>query len=89
MRQARHGILVATLLSLAPEYELTVLDAADYRAGALANVDLLVQPGGGCRKQYENLGTNGVEALRRYVTGGGRYYAKSAAGGGVGERSMV
>ena len=64
----------ATLLSLAPEYELTILDAADYRAGALTNVDLLVQPGGGCRKQYENLGADGVEALRRYVFGGGRYY---------------
>ena len=64
----------ATLLSLAPEYELTILDAADYRAGALTNVDLLVQPGGGCRKQYENLGADGVAALRRYVFGGGRYY---------------
>ncbi len=64
----------ATLLSLAPEYELTILGAADYRAGALTNVDLLVQPGGGCRKQYENLGADGVEALRRYVFGGGRYY---------------
>ena len=65
---------VAALLALAPEYELTILDAADYRAGALANVDLLVQPGGGCRAQYEHLGPTGVEALRRYVTGGGRYY---------------
>ena len=64
----------ATLLSLAPEYELTILDAADYRAGALTNVDLLVQPGGGCRSQYERLGPAGVEALRRYVFGGGRYY---------------
>ena len=69
---------VATLLSLAPEYELTILDAADYRAGALTNVDLLVQPGGGCRSQYENLGPAGVEALRRYVTGGGRYYGVCA-----------
>ena len=65
---------VAALLALAPEYELKILDAADYRAGALANVDLLVQPGGGCRAQYERLGPAGVEALRRYVTGGGRYY---------------
>lgn len=65
---------VAELLALAPEYELTILDAVDYRAGALANVDLLVQPGGGCRAQYEHLGPAGVEALRRYVTGGGRYY---------------
>ena len=65
---------VATLLALAPEYELTILDAADYRAGALANVDLIVQPGGGCSRQYNHLGPTGVEALRRYVTGGGRYY---------------
>ena len=64
----------ATLLSLAPEYELTILDAEDYRSGALTNVDLLIQPGGGCRSQYVNLGAAGVEALRRYVTGGGRYY---------------
>ena len=65
---------VAEMLSLAPEYELKVLDAEDYRKGALDGIDLLVQPGGGCSRQYNNLGPDGVEALKRYVKGGGRYY---------------
>ena len=68
------NVAVAEMLSLAPEYDLKVLSAEDYRKGALDGVDLLVQPGGGCSKQYNNLGPKGVAALRRYVTGGGRYY---------------
>ena len=56
----------------------TILDAEDYRSGALTNVDLLIQPGGSCKGQYEALGTNGVEALRRYVLEGGHYYGVCA-----------
>ena len=68
------NVPVAEMLALAPEYELKILDAEDYRAGALKGIDLLVQPGGGCHAQYTNLGPEGVAALKRYVTGGGRYY---------------
>ena len=64
----------ATLLALAPEFDLTVLDAADFRAGRLVGFDLLVQPSGLSKVQYDNLGKDGVEALRRYVRGGGRYF---------------
>ena len=68
------NVAVAEMLALAPEYELKVLSAEDYRRGALEGIDLLVQPGGGCHSQYTNLGPDGVAALKRYVTGGGRYY---------------
>ena len=68
------NVPVAEVLALAPEYELSVLDAEDYRSGALEGIDILVQPGGGCHSQYTNLGPAGVAALKRYVIGGGRYY---------------
>lgn len=68
------NVPVAELLALAPEYELRVLDAEDYRRGGLDGVDLLVQPGGLSKVQYDNLGPEGVAALKRYVTEGGRYY---------------
>ncbi|MBO7683258.1 MAG: hypothetical protein J6T51_00855, partial [Kiritimatiellae bacterium] len=64
---------VAELLALAPEYELAVLDAADFRAGGLDGIDLLVQPGGVSKVQYDNLGKEGNAAICRYVRGGGRY----------------
>lgn len=68
------NVALAEMLSLAPEYDLKVLSAEDYRKGALDGIDLLVQPGGGCHSQYTNLGPDGVAALKRYVTDGGRYY---------------
>ena len=73
----RNGI-IARMLNFSPEYNLRVLKAADYANGGLEGVDLLIQPGGGCRGQYNALGTNGVEALRRYVLEGGRYYGVCA-----------
>ena len=70
--------IIARMLRLSPEYELKVLKAADYANGGLDGIDLLIQPGGSCKGQYEMLGTNGVVALRRYVLEGGRYYGVCA-----------
>ena len=64
----------AELLALAPEYDLTVVDAADIRAGRLDGFDLLVQPSGLSKVQYDNLGKEGAAAICRYVRGGGRYF---------------
>ena len=70
--------VIARMLHLAPEYNLKFLRAKDYANGGLDGVDLLIQPGGSCRGQYNALGTNGVEALRRYVLEGGKYYGVCA-----------
>ena len=64
----------AELLALAPEYDLSVVDAADIRAGRLDGFDLLVQPSGLSKVQYDNLGKEGAAAICRYVRGGGRYF---------------
>ena len=68
------NVPVAEMLALAPEYELSVLSAEDFRKGALDGVDLLIQPGGLSGVQYRELGEAGREALARYVKDGGRYY---------------
>ena len=66
--------LVAEALEFSPEYELDVLSAEDVRRGALANYDLLVQPGGSCHAQYTNLNEKGICAVTNFVYGGGSYY---------------
>ena len=38
----------------------------------------MIQPGGGCASQYKALGEKGVEALRQFVLGGGKYYGVCA-----------
>ena len=72
------NISIARQLALSPEYELKVLAPEDYATGALDGLDLVIQPGGGCTKQYKALGEKGVEALKRFVRGGGKYYGVCA-----------
>ena len=62
------------MLALSPEYEVKFLRAADYANGGLDGIDFLIQPGGSCKGQYEAIGTNGIEKLRKYVLEGGKYY---------------
>jgi len=69
---------IAMMLSLAPEYELKFLAPEDYAKGGLDGLDLVIQPGGTCAGQYRALGKNGVEALRRFVLDGGKYYGVCA-----------
>ncbi len=38
----------------------------------------MIQPGGGCTKQYKALGEKGAEALKRFVRDGGKYYGVCA-----------
>lgn len=68
----------ARLLHFSPQIDLTLLDGADLRAGALDKLDLLVMPGGSGFDQYETMQEPGAEAIRRYVSGGGKYYGTCA-----------
>ena len=72
------NIVIAKMLEFAPEYELKLLSPEDYLNGTLEGLDLVIQPGGGCRKQYNALGEKGTEALRRFVLAGGKYYGVCA-----------
>ena len=72
------NIVIAKMLEFAPEYELKLLSPEDYLNGTLEGLDLVIQPGGGCRKQYNALGEKGTEALRRFVLDGGKYYGVCA-----------
>ena len=71
-------IPIARMLAFAPEYELKILSPEDYVNGGLDDLDLIVQPGGGCTSQYKALGEKGAEALRRFVLNGGKYYGVCA-----------
>ena len=72
------NILIARMLTYAPEYELKILGPEDYVNGGLSGLDLVIQPGGGCTSQYNALGEKGVEALRRFILDGGKYYGVCA-----------
>ena len=72
------NIPIASLLDLAPEYELKFLGPKDYSNGGLDGLDLVVQPGGSCASQYKAIGEKGVKALKRFVLGGGKYYGVCA-----------
>ena len=72
------NIPIARLLAFSPEYELKFIAPEEYAKGALDGLDLVIQPGGGCTKQYRALGEDGAEAIRRFVKGGGKYYGVCA-----------
>ena len=72
------NVIIARMLALSPEYEVKFLRAADYANGGLDGIDFLIQPGGSCKGQYEAIGTNGIEKLRKYVLEGGKYYGVCA-----------
>ena len=76
--ESNSNIPIARQLTLSPEYDLTVLGPEDYTNGVLETLDLVIQPGGGCTKQYKALGEKGAEALKKFVRGGGKYYGVCA-----------
>ena len=57
----------------APELDLTLVDGADIRNGALDDLDLLVMPGGASNVIVGDLGPKGVENLKAFVRNGGSY----------------
>ena len=76
--ESNSNIPIARQLTLSPEYDLTVLGPEDYTNGVLETLDLVIQPGGGCTKQYKAIGEKGAEALKKFVRGGGKYYGVCA-----------
>ena len=66
------------LLSLSPDCAFTAVDAADVRAGALANADLYIAPGGGSSTQAKTLQPLGCSNLVAFVRNGGGYFGTCA-----------
>ena len=66
------------LLSLSPDCAFTAVDAADVRAGALANADLYVAPGGSSSTQAKTLQPAGCSNLVAFVRNGGGYFGTCA-----------
>ena len=56
-----------------PELDLTLVDSADVRNGALDGLDLFVMPGGSSGVIMGDLGHKGVENLKAFVRRGGAY----------------
>ena len=69
---------IARLLAFSPEYELRFIAPEEYARGGLDGLDLVIQPGGGCTRQYRAIGEDGAEALKRFVKSGGKYYGVCA-----------
>lgn len=66
------------LLEDSPDFALTLLDAADIRAGALDGLDLIVVPGGDSRTEKRDLGPEGAERIRAFLRAGGGYVGSCA-----------
>ena len=56
-----------------PDLDLTLVDSADVRNGALDGLDLFVMPGGSSGVIMGDLGHKGVENLKAFVRRGGAY----------------
>ncbi|MBQ9337520.1 MAG: hypothetical protein IJS14_09535 [Lentisphaeria bacterium] len=73
------GVLFwARLLAYSPQLEVTLIDAADVRAGKLKGLDLLVVPGGSSHQQCVSLNPDGMEIVRQFVADGGAFVGACA-----------
>ena len=73
------GVLrLGRLIGHTPQFELVLLDGKDLRDGKLANVDMLLIPGGSSQKQYEAMQESGAQAVRDFVSKGGAYFGVCA-----------
>lgn len=61
-----------------PELELTLLDSAKIRAGALDKLDMLVMPGGSSPEIKRDLGADGAGRIKAFIRGGGGYIGTCA-----------
>lgn len=66
------------LVHSSPELDLSLVDAAGVRAGALASADLLVVPGGSSRTIKQDIGPEGAERIRAFIRAGGGYVGTCA-----------
>ncbi len=75
---AGSNYLLAGTLLLSPYYDVTFATGKEIADGALHGKDLLLQPGGGCHRQYLTLGEKGAAAITNFVYQGGKYYGVCA-----------
>jgi glutamine amidotransferase-like uncharacterized protein len=54
-------------------YDVIRVDASDIREGVLANIDVLIQPGGSGSKQGKQLEESGRDSIREFIKRGGGY----------------
>jgi glutamine amidotransferase-like uncharacterized protein len=54
-------------------FETKTISAAEIRSGALAQFDVLIQPGGSGSGQAKALGDEGCQRVKKFVDGGGGY----------------
>ncbi len=74
-----NGVLhLASLIAHSPQTELVLLLASDIRAGKLKEVDVLVMPGGGSRKQCNAIGKAHWDKVREFLRNGGGYVGTCA-----------
>ena len=74
-----NGVLhLASLIAHSPQTELVLLLAEDIRAGKLKDVDVLVMPGGGSRKQCTAVGKAHWDKIRDFLRSGGGYVGTCA-----------
>ena len=66
------------LVNDSPDMTLKIVDGEQVRNGALEGQDLLIMPGGSSKKEYESLGTNGVEKMKAFIRAGGAYFGTCA-----------
>lgn len=69
---------LASLIAYSPQTELVPLMAEDIRTGKLKELDILVMPGGGSRKQCNTIGQEHLEKIRDFLRNGGGYIGTCA-----------
>ena len=74
-----NGVLhLASLIAHSPQTELVLIMASDIRSGKLKDIDVLVMPGGGSRKQCNAIGNEHLEKVREFLRNGGGYVGTCA-----------
>ena len=69
---------LAGLIAHSPQAELVTLMGSDIRAGKLKDIDVLVMPGGGSRKQCNAIGNDHLDKVRDFLRNGGGYVGTCA-----------
>ena len=76
-------------IAASPNYDVRFLLGSDVAAGALADIDLFVVPGGWSLTQMKSLGAVGCSNLVNWVRGGGAYYGTCAGAYLVGQSNAT
>ena len=66
------------LLHSSPQIQPVLLDGASVRGGALNSIDVFVMPGGNSLTEGSALQTSGINKLKAWIAGGGRYFGTCA-----------